>query len=557
VRVGHSYKQVELRGPFDVIVVGSGIGGLMCASLLARHAGKRVLVLERHYTAGGFTHSFERPGFDWDVGVHYIGQVGTPNSPLRRLFDHVTDGELAWADLGDVYDVINIGADRYDFVKGEQAFRAEMHAHFPTERKAVDDYLALTKHVGRYGEVFFADRGMPSGLAKLAGPLLRWPVEKFARMTTAEALRSVGASRRLSAVLTGNFGDYGLPPSQSSFFMQAMLAEHYRDGGAYPIGGASRIAATMIPAIERAGGAVITSAAVAQIVVEDGRARGVRLENGDEWRAPIVVSDAGARLTFERLLEPSVRESFGLSSALRELSASVASLTLYLGFEGTAEQLGMPKHNYWVYPHDDHDGTFDWFMAQKAPPPREAPLPVVFCSFAAARDPEFTQRHPGHSTAEVITVADYRWFGRWQDTAWHKRGAEYDAFKSEFTERLLEPLFVRHPGLRSKLKHAELSTPLSTRHFASHPEGEIYGLAHSPARFLHRELRPQTRIPGLFLAGSDVVSCGVAGGAAGGMIAACRILSENVRGLFRRRSHSARGYDLRRKERSPSLVQAE
>ena len=251
MRVGHSYKQVELKGPFDVIIVGSGIGGLICASLLARHGGKRVLVLERHYTAGGFTHSFERPGFDWDVGVHYIGQM-LSNTPLRRLFDHVTDGELAWADLGDVYDVICIGSDRYELLKGEQAFRKELHAHFPTERKVVDEYIALTKRIGRYAEVFFADRGMPDKLASIAGPLLRWPVENHARMTTGEALRSIGASRRLGAVLTGNFGDYGLPPSQSSFLMQALLAEHYRDGAAYPVGGASRIAATIIPAIERA-----------------------------------------------------------------------------------------------------------------------------------------------------------------------------------------------------------------------------------------------------------------------------------------------------------------
>jgi phytoene dehydrogenase-like protein len=91
VHVGVAYTRSKLEGPFDAIVVGSGMGGLTTAAILARHAGKRVLVLERHYTAGGFTHSFTRPGYEWDVGVHYIGQVGERQT-LRRIFDYVTEG---------------------------------------------------------------------------------------------------------------------------------------------------------------------------------------------------------------------------------------------------------------------------------------------------------------------------------------------------------------------------------------------------------------------------------------------------------------------------------
>ena len=97
-RLGTSYKQHGLPSPggagWDAIVIGSGLGGLTAASLLARHAHQRVLVLERHYTAGGFTHTFHRPGYEWDVGVHYVGDVHRPRSLLRRAFDHLSDGEL-------------------------------------------------------------------------------------------------------------------------------------------------------------------------------------------------------------------------------------------------------------------------------------------------------------------------------------------------------------------------------------------------------------------------------------------------------------------------------
>src|SRR5579871_1998224 len=95
-----SYRQHQLADNWDAIVIGSGIGGLTAAALLSRHARKRVLVLERHYTAGGYTHTFHRPGYEWDVGVHYIGA----NEETRRAFHHLTEGRLHWAPMPDIYD---------------------------------------------------------------------------------------------------------------------------------------------------------------------------------------------------------------------------------------------------------------------------------------------------------------------------------------------------------------------------------------------------------------------------------------------------------------------
>jgi all-trans-retinol 13,14-reductase len=91
---GIPYMQARLAETWDAIVIGSGIGGLTAAVLLGAHAGKRVLVLERHYEAGGFTHTFRRPGYEWDVGLHYIGQMQDERSTVRRAFDHITGGRV-------------------------------------------------------------------------------------------------------------------------------------------------------------------------------------------------------------------------------------------------------------------------------------------------------------------------------------------------------------------------------------------------------------------------------------------------------------------------------
>src|ERR1700676_4356986 len=138
---GVAYKQATLEDSWDAIVVGSGMGGLTVAALLAKQAGQRVLVLERHYTAGGFTHAFHRPGYEWDVGVHYVGQVQDPASPLRRIFDHLTDGRLKWSPTPDVYDRVGIGDREYEFVAELERFRDRLKSYFPGEAAAIDRYL--------------------------------------------------------------------------------------------------------------------------------------------------------------------------------------------------------------------------------------------------------------------------------------------------------------------------------------------------------------------------------------------------------------------------------
>ena len=129
-RAGIPLKRFTGRDTWDAIVVGSGIGGLGVASLLGAKLGKRVLVLERHYTAGGFTHTFTRPGFEWDVGVHYIGQA-TGTTGLGAMFDEVLGDDVSWAPLGDVYDVVVIGDRRYEFVAGRERWRDRMRRVLP------------------------------------------------------------------------------------------------------------------------------------------------------------------------------------------------------------------------------------------------------------------------------------------------------------------------------------------------------------------------------------------------------------------------------------------
>lgn len=524
MRIGTSYKQHRsLADNWDAIVVGSGIGGLSVAAMLAKLAKKRVLVLERHYTAGGFTHTFRRPGYEWDVGVHYIGEVSRPTSVMRRMFDFVTDGELEWADMGDVYDRIIIDGRKYDFVKGRERFRETMHGYFPSEKRAIDQYLAKVDSTGKKASLYFAEKAVPSIVSSTVGGLMRRPLLKEARVTTREVLESFTQNQELIGVLTGQWGDYGLVPAESSFFIHALVAGHYLRGASYPVGGSGRIAETILPVIEASGGEVITNANVTQIVVEKGRAVGVEIEDGRVLRAPMVLSDAGIANTFGRLVPDEVANRHRLRKRIDTIAPSVGHLSAYIGLQGTTEELGLEKTNLWVYPTPHHEENVRRFTND----PDGAP-PVVYLSFPSAKDPDFARRYPGRSTIEAITLAPYEWFTAWENTSWKKRGDDYEALKGKLQERLLETLYTHAPATRGKIEICELSTPLTTKNFAAHPHGEIYGLAHTPERFEQRWLQPRTPIKGLYLTGSDVATAGVGGALMGGALCSSAVLGQNV-----------------------------
>jgi all-trans-retinol 13,14-reductase len=129
---------------------------------------------------------------------------------------------------------------------------------------------------------------------------------------------------------------------------------------------------------------------------------------------------------------------------------------------------------------------------------------------------------------EVITLVPYEWFAKWEDSGWQHREEAYEALKAKLTRRLLEVLERHVPAVRGKVEHAELSTPLTTRHFANYAKGEIYGVSARPERYRLRELEARTPIKRLYLTGQDVATLGVAGALFGGVISASVALGRNL-----------------------------
>lgn len=505
-------------GTYDTIVIGSGMGGMTCAAMLAT-MGERVLVLEQHYVPGGFTHTFNRPGYTWDVGVHAVGEV-TEHTMTGRLLHKLTRGGLTWASLGDVYDEFVFPDDfRIDFPNSPTAFRANLLAAFPNEGPAIDGYFDEVRQVAAAMKGYYLSRAAP----KVVGPIARAVMARKARThlqrNTAEVLASLTSNERLRSVLASQWGYYGSVPSRSSFAIQALVTKHFLHGGYYPVGGSDQIAKALLQTVADAGGWTRISTDVETILVERGKAVGVRLKkSGEELRAPRVVSAAGIMSTVTRLL-PEAHRDAEWAKEVRALNPSAAHVCLYIGFKGDIRRAGAGSANKWFYNTWSTEEAA-WNVVPNGDAAAQGQAPILYCSFPSLKDPTHDPGPEVRHTGEVVTFVPWSAFGGWEGSRWKKRGETYDAFKAALTESLLEQFLTHIPELREMVDYVELSTPLSTENFCRPMAGSIYGIEPTPERYACRWLGPRAPVGDLFFAGSEVVSVGVIGAMMGGVLGA-------------------------------------
>ncbi len=305
-------------------------------------------------------------------------------------------------------------------------------------------------------------------------------------------------------------------------------------GGYYPVGGAGEIAKTLLGTVAKAGGWTRISSDVQSIIIENGRAVGVKVgggrrpgasqaahDGGEVIRAKRIVSAAGVLSTVHRLLPPEVAASRWVAD-IKRLKPAPAHVCLYIGFKGDIRKAGASPANKWFYETWDTEAEA-WNVRSGLGASALPDAPCLYSSFPSLKDPNHDAGPEERHTGEVVTFVPYEEFSEWVDSRWKKRGASYDEFKQALTDHMLEQ-FLRHmPELRPYIDVVELSTPVSTEHFTRPMAGSIYGIEPTPERFACKWLRPRSPIPGLYFAGSEVATVGVIGAMMGGVLAAMSI----------------------------------
>jgi len=515
----------ESRSDADVVVVGAGLGGLAAAAHLVA-VGKRVVVVEQHSVLGGNATVFTHEGYEFDVGVHYLGDCGLGGgipAVLERLGIDVTFLEMD----PDGFDTLVFPDMVFKVPRGAENYRANLHRAFPTEAEGVDAYVDTI--VGLTDEL----RGKrdPEYLGR------------HTDTTLGGFFDELGLSARCRTVLGAEHGTYAVPPSQVSLLLHSALMMHYlADGAFYPKGGGQVIADGLADFIVANGGRVILRTPVKQVIVEGGRVAGVRLRPPsperrrgvpDEIRAPVVISNADLKRTVTDLIGS---EHFpdGYVEKVVGYEMSPPLFVVYLVLDRDLRAEGLPVTNYFAIHDDDIEAEYRAITEGRMPD-----QPGVYLSLASLKDPGNANLcRPGQTNLQVMAVAppDYRFWGLEQGPVAGERYRTNEAYRrrrKEVGELLVEMADLALPGIADDIAYMECATPITHERFTRSTGGTSYGIAATPDQFFVNRPGHATPLPGLFLAGaSTITGHGIAGAMSSGEAVASAVCEASVAELI-------------------------
>jgi phytoene desaturase len=438
------FKGLRAAAPeasYDAVIIGAGIGGLICANLLARE-GLRVLLVEQHYMVGGYCSTFRRKGFTFDAATHFYPLLGNPATITGKLLRElgVTN---AWVKMDPV--------DHFHFPDGStfavpadfDTYRCKLKQEFPHEAENQDRFFALVQEVYLSGLLTY----------------FRWRetdrLDQYSQKTVRQVLDQHFCDPKLKLLLAADCAHWGSPPSRTSFVFDSMLRLSYFLGNYYPRGGSQAFADELALRFEESGGHILTSANVKRIVVRNKRACGVEINTHPGQthcvNAGVVISNADLLLTLEQLIEPGHIDR-GRVASIRKLRPSHPCFLVHVGLKGMATEVLRTAHGY----HWD-----SWDPDRVATNSFKIFVPTLY---------EPTMAPPGGHIVIVqkLTAIDYDSIDDWTT---HK--AKVEAYIMENLERVI-------PGFTEKIVVKLSASALTSHRFTLNHQGAMLGWEMSP-----------------------------------------------------------------------------
>jgi len=473
---------------FDAIVIGSGMGGLTCAGILAA-GGMKVLVIEKHSSAGGYVSSFRRKGFLFDSAVDCISGAGSGGLIHRVLEALGVAGDLKFLRVDPIrvsrFPDFDIAVDADIGIYKERLVRL-----FPSESISIANFF--TRISRAYSQMDSALRAIMTGSYRfdmISGEVLRLMDRSYG-----DLLDEHFRDHRLKAVLSDRCPFIGLPPGGVSASAMINLMMSYFDLGAFrPEGGFQHLADLIVEAIRRKGGEVVFGNGADRILLNpDNRCTGVRCESGEEYNARHIVSNADFTHTFGKLIGGKYAE---LAADMREWHGiSTSFFILYAGVRGKLDA----HSSLGYYPSYDMSRYFEPDMEFQADS-------TIGVTIASRED-----RHRAPHGCETVVF--------------HEMTGSHDILdKGKCTGRILDKAELIFPGIRERMELIEAATPSTLRRYTGNCEGAAFGWRQIPGF----KGPKRHRINNLYVAGHwGDFGGGVLAAAYSGAKAACEIMTK-------------------------------
>ena len=457
---------------YDVVIIGSGFGGLVCAHLLAK-AGKRVLVLERQLQAGGCIQSYQRKGQAFDTGLHYVGGLGE-GQKLNRIFSHLGLMRLPWHRLDpEGFDLVTIGEETFAFAEGYDQFVDKLATRFPKEREALQQYVQTLQQTEA---VAFGSND--------AYQLFGTCAYDYLTRTFNDPL--------LINVLSGSALKMELRQTSLPLFTFAHGNSSFIQSSWRLQGDGNLIVKSLIDDIHSFGGEVICQAEVDELIEKDGRIIAAHSTNGETYEGDIFISDIYPSLTFSLVKDSAVlRNLFRRRMSNMENTFGFFTASLML----KPDTLPYFNHNKFVY-RQPNVWTF-----------YEEPGSVGGLMISCRVPEEGTYA----TQIDLLTPMPWRVCEPWAETQIGRRGADYLALKARYADECVTLAETVIPGLREMISQTYTSTPLTYRDYTLTPNGSAYGVRRDCRNLVITMLSPRTPIPNLMLTGQNLMLHGLEG----------------------------------------------